>query len=179
MCKSGTAAGSCNEESAADILKARCLSRQTRCSRKKHELKTWRWCHERPILIALMLVWALFGSSVLEARVRAEQETTKKPTLQERILEVSPGTMIEVRLMNKHKLRGRLGEVTNEGFALQTAQGTKVETQKLAFTEVKSFKQVEGTTGKKIGRGVAYGLAGIGAFFVIMIAVCLSGGCGG
>jgi len=125
-------------------------------------------------LIALMLVWALFGNSVLEARVRPEQETTKKPTLQERILEVSPGTMIEVRLMNKQKLRGRLGEVTNEGFALQMAQGTKVETQKIAFTEVRSFKQVEGTTGKKIGKGVVYALAGIGVLVVISVILVAS-----
>ena len=120
-------------------------------------------------LIAVMLVWALFGNSVLLARVRAEQETTKKPTLQERILEVPHGTMIEVRLLNKQKLRGRLGEVTSEGFSLQTAQGTKIETQNIPFTDVKSVKQVEGTTGKKVGRGLIYGLAGIGAFMVVMV----------
>jgi len=120
-------------------------------------------------VIALILVWALFGNSLLQARVRSEQETTKKPTLQERILEVSPGTMIEVRLMNKHKLRGRLGEVTSEGFALQTAQGTKIETQKIAFTDVKSFKVKGGTTGQKAGHGLVYALAGIGVLAVVLI----------
>jgi len=125
-------------------------------------------------LIALMLVWALFGNSVLQARVRGEQETPKKPTLQERILEVSPGSMIEVRLMNKHKLRGRLGEVTSEGFALQTAQGTKVETQKIAFTDVKSFKVQGGTAGQKAGHGLVYALAGVGALFVVLIIWALA-----
>ena len=125
-------------------------------------------------LISLILVYALLGSSLLEARVSVSggtppEETTKKPTLQERILEVPHGTMIEVRLLNKQKLRGRLGEVTSEGFSLQTAQGTKIEMQKITFTDVKSFKQVEGTTGKKVGKGLIYGLAGIGVLTMILV----------
>jgi hypothetical protein len=127
--------------------------------------------------ILLILISGFFGNSVLEARVGASargaslpQETTKKPTVQERILEIPPGTMIEVRLMNKHKVRGRLGEVTNEGFSLQTAQGNKVETQKIAFTDVKSFKNAEGGgTGKGISKGLVYGLAGIGVLAVILV----------
>jgi len=128
-------------------------------------------------MILLILISVLFGNSVLEARAGASatgaalpQETTKKATVQERIMEIQAGTIIEVRLMDKHKVRGRLGEVTSEGFNLQSAQGNKVETQKIAFTEVKTLKKVEGeTTGKKFSRGVIYGLAGIGVLMVILI----------
>lgn len=92
-------------------------------------------------------------------------------------MEIQPGTMIEVLLTNKHRLRGRLGEVTNEGFSLQTVQGNKVETQKIAFTEVKSLKKVEGeTTGTKVGRGVIYGLAGIGVLMMILIIWAMARG---
>ena len=132
--------------------------------------------------ILLILISVLFGNSVLEARVGASatgaslpQETTKKATVQERIMEIPPGTMVEVRLMDKHKVRGRLGEVTNEGFSLQTAQGNKVETQKIAFTEVKSLKKVEGdTTGKKVGKGLIYGLAAAGILLVVIIIVAIA-----
>ncbi len=89
-------------------------------------------------------------------------------------MEIPPGTMVEVRLMDKHKVRGRLGEVTNEGFSLQTAQGNKVETQKIAFTEVKTLKKVEGATGTKVGRGVIYGLAVVGILVVIMVIVAVA-----
>lgn len=90
-------------------------------------------------------------------------------------MEIPPGTMVEVRLMDKHKVRGRLGEVTNEGFSLQTAQGNKVETQKIAFTEVKSLKKVEGdTTGKKVGKGLIYGLAAAGILLVVIIIVAIA-----
>jgi len=92
--------------------------------------------------------------------------TEQKPTLKERILEIPSGTMVEVRLLNKQKIRGRLGEITNEGFSLQTAQGDKVETQKIAFTDAKSVKKVEGG---KAGHAVLYALAGIGALFVGLI----------
>jgi len=134
--------------------------------------------------ILLILISVLFGNSVLEARAGASatgasspQETTKKATVQERIMEIQPGTMIEVLLTNKHRLRGRLGEVTNEGFSLQTVQGNKVETQKIAFTEVKSLKKVEGeTTGTKVGRGVIYGLAGIGVLMMILIIWAMARG---
>jgi hypothetical protein len=127
--------------------------------------------------ILLILISVLFGNSVLEARVGASargaslpQETTKEATLQERIMEIPHGSMIEVRLMNKQKVRGRLVEVTNEGFSLQTAQGNKIETQKIAFSDVKSVKNVEGeTTGRKFSRGLVYGLAGIGVLAVILV----------
>lgn len=88
--------------------------------------------------------------------------------MKERLLEVPPGTMIEVRLLNKKKLRGRLGEINDEGFNLTTAQGEKITKARIAFTDLKSFKKVEG---KKAGAGriVIYMLAGIGVFVVVAI----------
>jgi len=128
--------------------------------------------------LCLLLATIVFGQSVLEARTgawlaaRAGQEQTQaKPIIKERILGVPPGTMIEVRLLNKQKLRGRLGEVTNEGFTLQTAQGNKIETQQVAFGDVKSVKKVEGNKG---GHVLLYALAGIGALFVVLLVWALS-----
>lgn len=123
-------------------------------------------------MICLVLATMIFGQSVLEARVSAsaapragEEQTQPKPTLKERLLEVPPGTMIEVRLLNKKKVRGRLGELTDQGFSLQIAQGNKIETQQVAFTDVKSVKRVEG----KGTNPVWYVLAGVGALFVVLI----------
>ena len=128
-------------------------------------------------IICLLLASMLFATTTLEAKVDASDAlppgqagTERKLTVKERILEVPPGTMIEVRLLNKQKLRGRLGDLTNEGFSLTTAQGEKIETQKVSFTDLKSFKKVEGaTTGKAIGKGLLWGLAGIGVLMVVLI----------
>lgn len=127
-------------------------------------------------LICLALATLLFGCPILEAKVRisgpaspGQSGAGAQATLKERILEVPPGTMIEVRLLNKQKVRGRLGEVTDEGFSLQTAQGNKIDTQKIAFTDVKSVKKLEGSTGTKVGKGVIYGLAGVGVLTLALI----------
>ena len=127
--------------------------------------------------ICLVLATLLFATTTLEANVGAagavppgQRGTEVKLTLKERILEVPPGTMIEVRLLNKERIRGRLGDLTNEGFGLTTAQGEKIETVQVSFTDVKSFKRVEGaTTGKAIGKGLLWGLAGIGVLTVVLI----------
>jgi hypothetical protein len=130
-------------------------------------------------IICLLLVTMIFGTTTLEARVGAagavppgQAGTERKLTMKERILEVPPGTMIEVRLLNKQKIRGRLGELTDEGFSLTTAQGQKIETQKVVFTEVKSFKKVEG--GKAGHVILYYALAGIGALCFALVIYAAS-----
>jgi hypothetical protein len=124
-------------------------------------------------ILCLVLATLLFSDSILEAREGAsgaaaagQIETAPKLTLKERILEIPPGTMTEVKLVNKQKIRGRLGEVTDEGFTLTTAQGEKISTQKIAFTDVKSIKKVEGG---KAGHALLYALAGIGALFLVLV----------
>jgi hypothetical protein len=125
--------------------------------------------------ITLALVYVLFGNSLLEARPKVPGRGDSKPTVQERMLEIPAGTMIEVNLLNKQKLRGRLGEVTSDGFSLQTAQGTQIETQKVAFTDVKSVKQV-GETGKKVGSRLTWMLVGVGVLVLVIAIVSLSTG---
>ena len=131
-------------------------------------------------IICLVLVSMLFGTTTLEARVgtavavpAGQTGTERKLTLKERILEVQPGTMIEVRLLNKQKIRGRLGDLTDEGFSLTTAEGDKIAAQKVAFTDLKSFKKVESG---KAGHVVLYALAGIGALFVGLVIWAASRG---
>lgn len=104
-------------------------------------------------IICLVLTALLFSTTTLEARAAAvgalpvaQTESKGNATLKQRMLEVQPGTMIEVRLLNKQKIRGRLGELTDEGFTLTTARGEKISTQKVAFTEVNSFKKVEASS---------------------------------
>jgi hypothetical protein len=124
-------------------------------------------------IICLVLATMLFATTTLEAKVDASDAlppgqagTERKLTVKERILEVPPGTMIEVRLLNKQKIRGRLGYLTNEGFSLTTAQGEKIETQKVSFTDLKSFKKVEG---EKAAKGLLYALAAGGVVLVVLV----------
>ncbi len=132
-------------------------------------------------IICLLLASMLFATTTLEAKVGAagavpagQAGTERKQTVKERILEVPPGTMIEVRLLNKQKIRGRLGDLTNEGFSLKTAQGEKIETQTVSFTDLKSFKKVEGAKAAKTAGWILLGIgAGVGILLIVVFAVTL------
>ena len=132
-------------------------------------------------LICRILTAVLSNGSIREAKAAVSgpapsPQTAQSPTLKERLLQIRPGTMIEVRLHNKRKIRGRLGEVTDEGFSLTTAQGNKIDTQKVAFTEVKSLKKAEGGKGERIALFV---LVGVGVFLTVIVIGAVNGSWGG
>jgi hypothetical protein len=121
------------------------------------------------------LLWAQCGISAKaaapEASPRPQARDSEQETLKERVLEIPAGTMVEVRLTNREKLRGRLGEISDDGFNLQTAKRDKIETRKIAFDELKSVKKVEGNKGAQTaGYIVLGGLAGVGVLFLILLA---------
>src|SRR4051812_25081474 len=59
-----------------------------------------------------------------------------------RVLAIPMGSLVEVHLNNNEKIRGRMGQVSDEGFVIQTVQGGKAETRKIAFTDMKSLKTI-------------------------------------
>jgi hypothetical protein len=130
--------------------------------------------------ICLILTAVLFNAPLLEARAGVSgtprsgpKEEAQTPTVKERILKFPPGTLVEVKLINKLKIRGRLGEVKDEGFSLTNAQGNKIA---VSFSEVKSVKRAKGG---KTGRIVGYVLLGAAAFVVIVIVGAVAGKWGG
>jgi len=77
--------------------------------------------------------------------------------------------MVQVKLRSKQKISGRLGEVTNEGFVVQTAAGDKIENQKISFNDVKSIKVTEG--GGKGARVASYIIVGVVVGFVAFVVI--------
>ena len=99
-------------------------------------------------------------------------------TVKEQVLNISQGGVVEVRLTDKTKSRGRLGPVSDSGFELQTMKDGKIVTAQIAFGEVTSIKD---TAKKSFGHSVSKGflIAGIviGAIFGIGAIVCLANHC--
>jgi hypothetical protein len=97
--------------------------------------------------------------------------------LKEHITQIPAGSIVEVKLAGKQKIRGRLGSITNSGFDLQFTKAGRTVTDTLAFDNVRSVKVVgQGwSTGKKIVVGT---LIGAGVIFIIGLIACLAGGCG-
>ena len=105
-------------------------------------------------------------------------QVAQKLTLQEQLIEIRPGSLVVVRLKNKEKLRGRLGELSNEGFILKYTKSNKIEERKVSFDELKSIKSKRIKSkrgGSKVGTAVVYMLAGVGATFLVLIAIFASG----
>jgi hypothetical protein len=126
-------------------------------------------------IICLVLATMLFGCTTLEARVGAsgvvplgQGGSGEKPTVKEQVIQIPAGSQVEVRLLNKERFRGRLGDVSNEGFTVQTAQGNRIETRKVAFSDAKSVKAIE--RGKK--RNILLG-AGVALVFLFVLAVTI------
>ncbi|PYT23592.1 MAG: hypothetical protein DMG57_31555 [Acidobacteria bacterium] len=84
------------------------------------------------------------------------------------MLAIPAGSMVEVRLTSKQKFRGRLGEVSNEGFIVKYAQGNQIGERKVAYDDVKSIKSVEGS---RTGRTAVYLLTGTGIVFVVLFVL--------
>lgn len=123
------------------------------------------------ILCSVLLVW---GGPVSAAdRSRAPE----KPTIQEQVCALAVGTPVEVRLFDKRKLRGRLGDITGSGFVVQHAVKDKIETRTIDFKEVRAIKVIQR---EEMGRGGLIALsmlAGVGLLVLVMWIVCVAGGC--
>jgi hypothetical protein len=80
------------------------------------------------------------------------------------------GSVVEVTLTSKQKLRGRIGSVSDAGFDFQYVQNDQTISRTLNYSEVRSVK-VKGkgmSTAAKVTIGV---LAGVGGVFLVLIAI--------
>jgi hypothetical protein len=121
------------------------------------------------VLLATIL-WVHCGLSgkaqVAAADSSSEASAAQRPTLKEQVTRIPAGSQVEVRLLNQERIRGRLGEVSAEAFTVQVAKGSQIETRRLAFSDVKSVKQLGGGKGKYILIGV-----GIALVVIVVLAV--------
>ena len=127
-------------------------------------------------VISTMLTLVLLTPAVLSVGqkvVAGNRDSALQKTVQEQVLEISPGTLVEVRLDHKQKVRGRMGETAEDGFTLQYVQGDRLATRKITFAEIKSIKTVDG----KLGAGTRV-LAAFGGVILVLtiIGLIVSGG---
>ena len=121
-------------------------------------------------LVVILCGNATYAATSTIASAGLPSQVAQKPTLQEKLLDIRPGSRVNVRLKNKERLRGQLGEVSNEGFVLKYAERNEIKERKIGFDEVKSIKVREGG---RAGRVVVYVLAGVGVTFLALILLAL------
>lgn len=115
-----------------------------------------------PILCATLLF--LQSNFPAAASNRASAGSTRQ-----QVQAVPAGSLVEVRLYSKQKFRGRLGEISVDGFVVQTAASNKTGDEKLAFTDVRSFRVVSSHTCRKvlIGVGIGLGIAALVGYLIV------------
>ena len=124
------------------------------------------------LLSWMLVIQSLPAKSNNAPTFHAPQEPgTRKPTLREKALAIPPGSMVEIRMKNKEKLRGRLEGVSNDAVTVKLAKGDKIDQRKIAFDDIKSIKPIEGT---KAGKTALYILAGVGVGLIILFVVALA-----
>ena len=121
-------------------------------------------------LVVILCGNATYAATSTVATAGLSSQVAQKPTLQEKLIEIRPGSRVNVRLKNKERLRGQLGEVSNEGFLLKCAERNEIKERKIGFDEVKSIKVREGS---RAGRVVLYVLAGAGVVFLSVLLFAL------
>ena len=90
--------------------------------------------------------------------------------LREQVAHLPPGGLIEVRLVSREKVRGRLGVVESDGFTVQL-QDPSASERRIAFADVKSVKAILNTR----GRVVSWIVVGVAvAVVVVVLAVYLT-----
>ena len=123
-------------------------------------------------MLACALIFALataFAKDAMPA-AGAGSDPVGIARLREQAAHLRPGVPIEVRLQNREKIRGRLGAVEPDGFAL-LPQGASTPERRVAFAEVRSIKEVQGKHGVAIKVAVIVVVAvGVAAVVIYLAA---------
>src|SRR5262245_53368451 len=91
--------------------------------------------------------------------------------LKKKVLELPAGSLVEVRLVDKSKLRGRLGSVSDTGFDLQTTEGSKTGTQQIGFDGLTSIRTRK-SAASAVGKGFLIAGITVAAFVGIVAIWC-------
>ena len=125
------------------------------------------------VLLSVLLVLGVPTPS--EARSAAQE---KAPTVQEQIVLLPAGSVVQVKTKAKKTVRGRLGTVSAESFEVQTAKGNNIQKVAFRFDEVRSIQQLRRESGMGTATRITLVvLAGVGVAFLIGIIACAANGC--
>jgi hypothetical protein len=125
----------------------------------------------------------------LVKKMRAEP-VERSPTQEGTARAIPKGRLVEVRLAGKQTpnwLRGRIGQVSSQGFQIQVFRSGTIDVQALRFAEVESIKSVDSLwvqsapakAGRVIGTGVSIALSVVLVLVIVVVIAAKTGHLGG
>jgi hypothetical protein len=95
--------------------------------------------------------------------------TAASGDLGHRVAAIPVGAMVEVRLQDNEKARGRRGDVTTDALVLQPAPGGTAVERRIALADVRSVREIKSHTGRHVLTGLVIGLvAGAAVFYGVL-----------
>jgi len=91
------------------------------------------------VLAASLTTNSVFARSAANG---SSEQAGDASRLREQVAHLPASALIEVRFVNREKVRGRLGAVEPDGFALMP-QDRSASERRVAFTDVKSVKAIQ------------------------------------
>ena len=125
----------------------------------------------------------------LVKKLRAEP--VERGSTQEATARAIPkGALVEVRLAGKQApnwLRGRIGQVSSQGFQIQVFRSGMIDVHALRFAEIESIKPLDSLwvqsapakAGRVIGTGVSIALSAVLVLVIVLVIAAKTGHLGG
>lgn len=124
-------------------------------------------------ILAVGMAVLLANTSSLPARAGsfpAQSHAASDLGLRGQLVAIPTGSFVQVTILDKKKLRGKLGRVANEAFEIQSVKNGKIETQSVSFGQVKSVKVIDTASRRDKAGWIVLGIiAGAAAALVIVV----------
>ena len=92
--------------------------------------------------LALFCTMVLVWPSAAGAFGAPQAAATQMPSLKEQFTQMPSGSVVEVKMTDRQKIRGRLGSINDSGFEVQHTRNGQIVTETLAYENVKSAKLI-------------------------------------
>lgn len=114
-------------------------------------------------IVAMAMAVLLLNTPHLQARAGPL-------VLKSQLVEIPTGSLVQITMLDKKKLRGKLGMVSDEAFEIQSIKSGRIEMQSVRIDEAKSVKVIDTASRRNKAGYIVVGIV-VGAAAALVIIV--------
>ena len=124
------------------------------------------------MLIVTLICLAAQRPLWAQSAALSPKEQQKIEELKKKIVEWGTNKMVSIELKSKARTEGRIQEIRDDSLSLQYVEQGQVKSQDVNYADIKKISlKGEYAPGRMLGKGLLYGLAGLGALMLTMIII--------